>query len=401
MHFRTIVLFSIGLNLVLGVGWAVYYFNNSVYSRRPIIRQAAGASIEQPTNAAATFRPVKFDWQSVESEDYATYIQNLRSINVPEDTIRDIILADVNREFAERRRMQALTNDFAWWRSESENAQYSQRQEKLQTLDRERRMLLNDLLGPDWEAREIVPDPAVDSGVYLGGPVLGNLSEKSKETVYEIAARARSRIESYTDSQRFVGQPVDPVELANLRREMRRELAQVLNPLQLEEFLLRYSETAEAMRRDLNGLEVTPSEFRSLFRMRDPLEQELSLLGGTDNAAAAGRIRALQNQMDTSILQVLGPERYIEYRLNEDPAFQETQSIAAQLGATPETVFSIYEITQEALEEQQRIQADPSLTAEERIDALASVQAEQQKALQSLLGWDGFRRWQQLQQQSR
>ena len=39
----------------------------------------------------------KFDWSSVESDDYKKYIANLRSIGCPEETIRDIITADVNK----------------------------------------------------------------------------------------------------------------------------------------------------------------------------------------------------------------------------------------------------------------------------------------------------------------
>src|ERR1700716_2835565 len=41
----------------------------------------------------------KFDWRIVESEDYRKYIANLRSIGCPEETIRAIITADVNKLF--------------------------------------------------------------------------------------------------------------------------------------------------------------------------------------------------------------------------------------------------------------------------------------------------------------
>src|SRR5262245_47947756 len=38
---------------------------------------------------------LNFSWSSVESSDYKQYIANLRAINCPEETIRDIVLADV------------------------------------------------------------------------------------------------------------------------------------------------------------------------------------------------------------------------------------------------------------------------------------------------------------------
>jgi hypothetical protein len=44
-----------------------------------------------------------FQWSQIESADYPTYIANLRAIGCPEQTIRDIITADVGAAFAPRR----------------------------------------------------------------------------------------------------------------------------------------------------------------------------------------------------------------------------------------------------------------------------------------------------------
>src|SRR5438477_6250578 len=43
-----------------------------------------------------------FDWQSVASPDLRQYIANLRAVQCPEETIRDIILAEANRQYAPR-----------------------------------------------------------------------------------------------------------------------------------------------------------------------------------------------------------------------------------------------------------------------------------------------------------
>src|SRR4051812_31303490 len=58
--------------------------------------------------AAAAPRPVPsivvrtnaFDWRQLESEDYRTYINRLRSIDCPEETIRDIVIADLEKLMA-------------------------------------------------------------------------------------------------------------------------------------------------------------------------------------------------------------------------------------------------------------------------------------------------------------
>ena len=43
-------------------------------------------------------------WETVEAPDYLDYIDNLRRIGCPEETIRDIILTEVNKLYKAKRR---------------------------------------------------------------------------------------------------------------------------------------------------------------------------------------------------------------------------------------------------------------------------------------------------------
>ena len=52
---------------------------------------AAPSPTPQPTAPA----PAPLTWQAIEADDYPTYIANLRKIGCPEETIQDIIKADV------------------------------------------------------------------------------------------------------------------------------------------------------------------------------------------------------------------------------------------------------------------------------------------------------------------
>ena len=53
--------------------------------------------------ASPTAKVKPFHWSQIESADYRTYIANLRAIGCPEQTIRDIITADVDSLYAARR----------------------------------------------------------------------------------------------------------------------------------------------------------------------------------------------------------------------------------------------------------------------------------------------------------
>jgi hypothetical protein len=54
-----------------------------------------------PELATTTFK--RFNWSQVESTDYGTYVANLRSIGCPEQTIRDILTADIDTTYLPRR----------------------------------------------------------------------------------------------------------------------------------------------------------------------------------------------------------------------------------------------------------------------------------------------------------
>jgi hypothetical protein len=98
-----------------------------------------------------------FNWSEIESTDYRTYIANLRGIGCPEQTIRDIITADVNSMFAERREKFRRSQQL---QSTGELAEKLARQSldsALKELADDERQLLKTLLEPEGS---VAPVPA-------------------------------------------------------------------------------------------------------------------------------------------------------------------------------------------------------------------------------------------------
>src|ERR1051326_4732822 len=52
--------------------------------------------------SAVTNAPKAFDWLALESSDYRRYIANLRAAGCPEQTIRDLIITDLDRSYRQR-----------------------------------------------------------------------------------------------------------------------------------------------------------------------------------------------------------------------------------------------------------------------------------------------------------
>src|SRR6185295_13015383 len=81
-----------------------------LFHRRTGAKARSAESSEAATNVVVTAaaRPVApivvrtnaFEWRQLESEDYRTYINRLRSIGCPEETIRDIVIADLEKLMA-------------------------------------------------------------------------------------------------------------------------------------------------------------------------------------------------------------------------------------------------------------------------------------------------------------
>lgn len=386
MRWRFLLMISLAANVVLCAAWLAAH------------QRAKSKGDAATDDAALTARTVHtnvivrqqfFSWDQIESDDYPTYIANLRAIDCPEQTIRDIIIADVNALYARRLATEVLTPDQQWWRTDPDTNVVRAAFDGIRKLEQERRALLANLLGPDWESRDLasLPRPTTRPGIALDGPVLGDLPDDVKQSVEEINARSEARVQAYLEAQRAAGRAPDPAELERLRERTRQELASVLGPAPLEEFLLRYSQNATDLRNDLRQLKyfnATSDEFRAIFRATDALDAQIALLSPDDPAAQLQR-QALLQQRDAAIKQALGPDRYRQYTMLHDPLYQGAYA-QAQAAGTPDAVDTLYQIAVASAQEQSQIQANTNLTAQQRQGDLARMQIDKLTANAQALG---------------
>ena len=387
MRWRPFALLSLGANLLLIAVWLML-------PRHPFAGSLAGPSAFADTSAGLSrsnviLRRQFFSWQEVESPDYPTYIANLRNIGCPEQTIRDIIIADVNGLYARKRALELITPEQQWWRSEPDTNVLQVALEKARALDDERRNLLTRLLGPTWESGDLVnlPRPS-HPGVVLDGPVLGALSADTKQAIQQINVRSEARMQSYLDSMRQQGKTPDPVELEKLRQQTRDDLARVLSPGQLEEFLLRYSQYSNNLRTELGQLRyfnATPDEFRAIFRATDSIDQQIQLLADSTDPNSVQTRQALEAQRDNAIKIALGADRYTEYQMLHDPLYRQAVQTAQQAG-TPDAAQTIYQINLAAASTQGAINDNTNLTADQKAIELKQLELDQLKANSVAMG---------------
>ena len=380
MRWRAVALASLGINVVLAVGWLG--LTHPAFDSRPRTPVAIGQPAPDSTPTNIVVRRQLFSWHELESDDYPTYIANLRDIACPEQTIRDIIIADVNALYSRKRAQEVLTPGQQWWLSEPDTNVVQAARQKIRELEEQRKDLLARLLGTNWESGDLVnlPRPSHE-GVILDGPLLGPLAPETKQAIEEVNVRSADRMQAYLEAQKAAGKLPDPVEVAKLRQQTRDDLAGVLSPPQLEEFLLRYSQNASDLRADLSQLgffNVTSNEFLMLFRATDGLDQQIQLLSGNDPNTAAQR-NSLESARENAIKLALGPSRYGEYLDLQDPLYRQSMTQAVQAG-TPEAAAMIYQINLAAQAEQDSIRSDTNLTASQKSIELKQLELDQLQA---------------------
>jgi LysM repeat protein len=380
MRWRVLIVVSLVVNVALALGW----FASARRSDTALGATALAETSSPKTNVVV--RRQFFSWDQVESSDYPTYITNLRAIACPEQTIRDIIIAEINALYSRRLATELTTPEQQWWRSEPDTNVVRAATAKARELDDERRTLLARLLGPNWESGDLInlPRPSRPA-IKLDGPVLGFLPNEVKEAIESISVRSQERLQAYL---REAGNRPDPAQLAKLRQQSRDELAGVLTPPQLEEYLLRYSQNANNLRTELGQLryfDATPDEFRAVFRATDSIDQQLQLLAASTNPNDAFQRRALEQQRENALKLALGAQRYQQYTALHDPAYRDAVADALQAG-TPEAADTIYQINLATAQQQAAIRANTNFTAAQRAIELKRAELEQLKARAQAMG---------------
>ncbi|MGZ8900024.1 MAG: hypothetical protein ACXW3Z_08005 [Limisphaerales bacterium] len=371
---------SLGLNILL----AILIARVSSTPERSSVAPAPDVQAKAETNAPRTHVVVRrqgFAWSEVESADFPTYIKNLRNIGCPERTIRDIIVAEVNELFAERLTRELNLPEQKWWLPDPDMDALQSGMDQVRTLEAEKSLLLTQLLGAGWESQK----SAVASGtIRFDGPVLSKLPAEARTSVERIEANSRRFRTEIQERARQENRSVTEQELARLRQETRRELAAVLDPAQMEEYLLRYSQTADEMREQLRGYGADADEFRRIFRVRDSFDQQIAALG--DDPASAARRVEISRLRDDALRQAVGGERFGLYQASQSPLFREAQEQAEQRGAPADKVMPIFRVNQAVQDEIARIQADQTISEDQRRIALVTVQQQQRNSIERILG---------------
>jgi hypothetical protein len=376
MKLRLILILSVCVNLALA--GAYFMGKRSSTAPEPAAQAADATKSITKSNRERRAQIVvngvtnDFRWGSVESDDYRHYIANLREIGCPEETIRDIIIADVNKLYAGR--LAALypsPQDFKWWQTDdrSNRDERRDRERKRRDLNEEKRALVKELLGVDLETEMAKWEGRPDDDAWR----TGFLSPEKQQAVQAWQEKFREMERTaFAEMRENRGSPEARAKMLALRAQREAELAQILGPQDFQEYQLRNSATARDMRDSLGSFSPSEDEFKKIFELRENFNSQFGFgRGGNDDAAREQR-RAAEQQLDQQLQATLG-ERYADYKLAQDDRYREIYDFASRLNLPKETAQSVYDIQQTVEQQRQQVMNNQGMSAEERAATLAQM----------------------------
>ncbi|MGZ8901700.1 MAG: hypothetical protein ACXW3Z_16535 [Limisphaerales bacterium] len=332
------------------------------------------AILRVSTNAAKG----SFGWQSVESADYKEYIGNLRAVGCPEETIRDIIRADVKKLYAEKRKeVRQAAPRFEYWKGD----------DFLRGAGREawmKLLSLNDEEGKVLRALGIEPEINLKNAKNSAGMdwMLDFLDERKKAELFRLRKEVDEKLALRDES----------VNVEQVLKEMDRKLKAMLTPEEALQYDLRFSPYA----RGQHGLfEPTEDEFIGLYKARKGAADEAESLEPAGTAAERSERReASERNLQAAIEQALGPERYAEYQMGQDYAYRQIRDATKEAGLENAAAKQIYEMRKVAQGEMARIESSSEFSEQQRAAALEAIRGETARSIQNLLGSKGWQRFQ-------
>jgi hypothetical protein len=411
---KRVLLISVLLNVMLlaAVGWR----NQHETPVKPL----RGAALEPAQQSAALQRnspvgqlPRSKAWNFIASAEPREFIANLRAIGCPEETIRDIVVLKVCRDF--RDRLLALETEAARtldYRRQQNRDYWRERNEQRSEMRDEMISTLESLLGQSWTSLTT----SLRGAPEWGRDPLESLSVETRRQIRDVDGKCRRELDEL-QQKKWTGElsVADMARIRDLEREKRAALANVLSPQELEEYLYRQSSAADYVRRNLPQAK-SEAEFRAMVKLA--LEMEMS------DATAGPRVRTgldwpddakreaeqRKAEFDRRLKELLGETRLAEQQAEEQARAaaaeqkrkaqdeqrlqQELTTMAAEVGVSAEEAIRFYQRLKELeptldtkfKEMEKNLTGTPQ---EKQKQMQAAIQAEMERVAVEIMGEAG------------
>jgi hypothetical protein len=333
-------------------------------------------------------------WKDLVSKDMEEMIRRLRKVECPEETIKDIILNAVNKEYRAltRSRVPDYFGNRQYWESHrtfdpERMKQMREAQKKQAELAKEKSVRLKDLLGvdPEKEGRQQQGLPEQTYYSFLASRV-EFLPENKREAALQYLQDFEEKAQ---EMYRNIGPFWDAearAEQSKLEADRLAGLAQYLTPAELREYELRNSQMASQLMSEINGLSMSREQYEALFDLRKKYGNSIYNYGDIETKADRDRVTQNQKDMKAEISQTLGTDFEKQYERTTDYSFQQLTRLAQRNEMPADTAGKVFDMKDSYEAGAKTLKDDPSMTPDQRAQALQQLRTEAQDGIKAMLG---------------
>jgi hypothetical protein len=399
--FPWILAVSLTANVLMAALWLKGSLDRAEHPSMKSHASAAPRSASQPAGEiaapgtaparGASEIPAAMSWKDLRSDDLKELIRHLRAVDCPEETIQDLVLAEVNRRFEARSRQlwPERFEEQPFWKIRppfdvAENKKNRERWRAERDLRKEKSELLVELLGVDPQKERNKAD-GIDDWQDWQAAKLDFLPEAKREAVSKYLDDYNDRMQEFYDWNRGLFDEQYRTEQKQMEAARLQGLAQLLTPQELREYDLRESQTANQLSHDLRTLSLTREQYEAIFDIRKKYGDSIYNYGDVETKEARDQVAETKKAMDAEIAGAWGPEKAREYERSQDYSYQQIAQLAKRNDLPADVAVKVYDFKDAAEKSAKQVREDKSLTPEQRDVALKQIRAETEKTVQAVL----------------
>lgn len=207
------------------------------------------------------------------------------------------------------------------------------------------------------------------------------------------------RSQTYEEMSGF-RMPDDAEKLKLLDEEKQNDILALLSPEEREMHDLRNSQTAQRVQSQYNNVSLSEAEYKTIYSLQKSIDEKydtsaLSMMmaygNSIDHSALSEIYRArseAQKEVDSQIKEIIGPERWAGYELNQRSDYRSLQSAAQRFNLSNDSVAQTYQTRNDVAGEAKRISDDKNLNATQKNAAYAALAEQASNQIRATLGDD-------------
>jgi hypothetical protein len=400
MRISLIILLSLATNVVLALVW--FRVGYLVPPAGDVsVRTAVTESVTEQSNAPANEvdgSTAQTSWFDLQTNDLKEFVRRLRAAGCPEETIKDLVLAQLNRGYSIKQRAiwQNNFNPNDYWKpykphfDPAETKKNRERSHQMSDLQKEKTALIVELFGVDVE-KERRKEEGLDNEDWGWNPN-GNLAflpEAKREAVQKFLDDFEDKEQEFYASVQGSWDADARARQKQLEQEKMAGMAQILTPEELREYALRNSQMASQVQSEIHGVDLTLDQYEKLFDIRSKYGDSIYNFVDTGNDAdAVKQIEQNKKDLQSEIATTLGADKAQELERAQDYNYQQLNSLANHYDLPADTATKVYDFKGAAEKAMQDLSANTDLTPDQQQAARAQIQTETEQAVKTALGSD-------------